>query len=98
MATATPGTLIPTATAGATDVTEAFLWVLNTHTGAVDLTIEWGGVTDPDDLINVDSIPVEAGAYMVIPGWILNGGLIVRAFASQANVLVIFGYTHLLTE
>ena len=98
VATATAGTLIHTAVAGATNLDEVWLWVVNTHTAAVDLTLEWGGVTDPDSLINVDSIPVESGLTLVAPGLLLNGGLIVRAFGSVANVLIIYGYVHNLTE
>ena len=97
VATATAGTLIHTAVAGATNFDEVWLWVVNTHSAAVDLTIEYGGVTDPDSLINVDSIPVESGLTLVCPGLILNGGLVIRAFASSANVLVIYGYVHHLT-
>ncbi|HEA67136.1 hypothetical protein LCGC14_2067720 [marine sediment metagenome] len=98
VATATAGTLIHTAAAGSTNYDEVWIWVVNTHTGAVDLTIEYGGVTDPDSLINKDSIPVEDGLYLVVPGLILQGGLIIRAFASQANVLVIYGYVNQMTE
>ncbi len=98
VATATAGTLIHTATGGATNLDEVVLYVVNTHTGAVDLTIEYGGVTDPDNLINKDSIPVESGLYLIVPGLVLNGGLVIRAFASVANVLIIFGYVHHLTE
>lgn len=96
--TATAGTTIHTAAAGATNLSEIWLWVVNTHTAAVDLTIEYGGVTDPDSLINVDSIPVESGLTLVVPGLVLNGGLVVKAFASVANVLIIYGYVHELTE
>ena len=98
VATATAGTLIHTAVAGATNLDEVWLWVVNTHTGAVDLTIEYGGVTDPDSLINKDAIPVEDGLYLVIPGLVINGGLVIRAFASVASVLIIYGYVNHLTE
>jgi len=97
VATATAGTLIHTAVVGTTNFDEVWLWVVNTHTAAVDLTIEWGGVTDPDHLINIDSIPVEGGLFLVVPGLILQNGLVIRAFGSVANVLIIYGYVHNLT-
>ena len=95
--TATLGTIIHTAVTGVINFDEIWLWALNTHNAAVDLTIEWGGVTDPDSLINFDAIPVEAGPTLIVPGWILQNGLIVRAFASVASVIVIYGYVHNLT-
>ena len=98
VATATAGTLIHTAVAGATNLDEVWLWAVNTHNAAVDLTIEYGGVTDPDSLINKDAIPVEDGLFLVVPGLIINGGLVIRAFASIANVIIIYGYVHNLTE
>ena len=98
VATATAGTLIHTAATGATNYDEVWLWVVNTHNAAVDLTIEYGGVTDPNSLINKDAIPVEDGLYLVVPGLIINGGLVIRAFASVASVLVIYGYVNQMTE
>ena len=95
--TATAGDLIHTAVTGVTNFDEIWIWALNTHNTAVDLTIEWGGVTDPDSLINFDAIPVEAGPTLIVPGWILQNGLIVRAFAPVANVIIIYGYVHNLT-
>ena len=92
VATATAGTAIDTAVAGATSFDRYFLWAVNSHSAAVDLTLEMGGVTDPDDLITYDAVPVEVGRVMVCDGFVLNGGLAVKAFASTANVIVISGY------
>ncbi len=90
--TATAGTAIHTANVGAVIFDRLFLWAVNSHSSAVDLTLEMGGVTDPDDLITYDAVPVEVGRVMVCDGYVLNGGLLVKAFASQANVIVISGY------
>jgi len=89
--TATAGTLIHTAHATATD--EVWLWANNTSTSDVKLTIEFGGVTDPGDLIEV-TIPAEDGLKMVIPGLVLTGGLVVRAFAATTAVINISGYVN----
>ncbi|HEY1191392.1 MAG TPA: hypothetical protein VGE74_27405, partial [Gemmata sp.] len=50
-ATATAGTTIHTAQSGATGWDEIYCWVTNTSASAVNLTIEFGGTTDPDNLI-----------------------------------------------
>jgi hypothetical protein len=87
--TATAGTLIHTADGSAYD--EVYLFAHNSAATAVLLTIEFGGVSDPDDLI-VQTIPSKDGAELVIPGWALSNSLVVRAFAASANVITINGY------
>ena len=98
VATATAGTLIHTAAAGATNYDEVWLWAVNTDAAAVDLTIEYGGVTDPNNLINIDAIPVESGLTLICPGLILQGGLVIRAFGSAASKIVIYGFVNQMTE
>ncbi len=92
-ATATPGTLIHTAVSGTTNWDEVYLFATNNDTVTRTLTVEWGGTTSPDDLVKVD-LEVVKGEYLVIPGFVLQNGLVVRAFASAANVIVIGGYIH----
>ena len=94
-ATATPGTLIHTAVAGTgTDnYDETYIQAMNTDTVARKLTIEWGGVASPDDLIE-QTIDPESGLVWVIPGNRLQNGLVVRAFAATANVITIHGYVN----
>lgn len=95
VATATPGTLIHTAVAGASSFDEIYLWVTNTDTVTRTITIQWGGTTDPDNLIaKAYSITANSPPALIVPGLVLNGGLIVRAFASTANVLLVSGYVN----
>lgn len=95
-AVGTPGTTIHTAVSGTTDYDEIWLWVTNNHTAAVNLTIEFGGTGSPDDLIQL-SVPSKSGIYLVIPGWVLNNSLVVKAFAGIANVLCINGFVNRIT-
>lgn len=93
VAIVTAGTQIhaTSATAGVYD--EIQLWCENTDTVTRRLTIEFGGVTAPDDTI-VQDIPPLQGLFIVIPGIRLGGAgasLSVRGFASAANVLVVNG-------
>ena len=95
-ATATAGTLIHTASSTATTYDEIWLYAQNTDTTARKLTIEWGGTTAPDDLMELTISP-ESGLVLVAPGLILKGNataLIVRAFAATANVVTIHGYVN----
>ena len=98
-ATATAGTLLHTGSTTATTFDEIWLYAVNTSTTSVKLTIEWGGVTSSDDLIE-QSIPAESGLYLISPGLIIKGNataLIVRAFAGTANVVNIAGYVNRIT-
>ena len=95
VATATAGTTIHTAVAGTTANTwdEIWAWAVNSDTAAIKLTIEFGGTTAPDDLIEV-TIPPESGLFQVIPGLILQNGAVMRAFAGSANLIMIHGYVN----
>lgn len=92
--TATAGDTIHTAHATAKD--EVYLYATNTGTAAVLLTIEWGGVTNPDDLLKV-TIPGQSGDYLVTAGKPLSNSLVVKAFASVANVINISGWVNRIT-
>lgn len=97
--TATAGDTIHTAVAGTTAGTfdEIWLWAYNGHTADVSLTIEFGGATVPDQNI-VQTIPFKSGAVMVVPGFILQNGMVVKAFASIANVVSITGFVNSITD
>lgn len=92
-ATTTPGTLIHTAVSNKVEniFDQITLYAINTSASAVKLTIEWGTTTAPDGNIEV-TIPAESGYTLVVPGLILQNGMIVRAFAGTANVLMINGF------
>jgi hypothetical protein len=93
-ATATAGTLLHTA--HATDKDEVHLFCVNSSGSAVKLTLEWGGVSSPDDLIEI-TIPAESGLQLIIPGLVVTGSVVIRAFAASANVLLISGWVNRIT-
>ena len=94
-ATATPGTAIHTVVSGTNqgNYDECWLWAYNSHTADVELTIEFGGTTAPDDNIKV-TVPYKAGLLLIVPGLVLQNGLAVKAFAGTANVIVIQGFVN----
>ena len=92
----TPGTLLHTAVAGTTDLDEIYLWAVNSDTTDRKLTIEFGGVAAPDDLIEV-TIRAEDGYFLVVPGLVLQNAQVVRAFAATANVILIGGFVNRIT-
>jgi hypothetical protein len=98
-ATATAGTTIHTGSSTATTLDEVWIYAQNTDTTDRKLTIEWGGTTAPNDLIEF-TVKAENGLYLIIPGLILKGNatpLVIRAFAATANVVTITGYVNRIT-
>lgn len=86
-------TIIHTSVAGSNDKDEIWIYAMNTDEDYQDLSLLWGGTVHPDDLIRV-TIPPSAGPVLVIPGWILNGANIVKAYAETANVLTLNGFVN----
>lgn len=98
-ATATAGTAIHTASATATTIDELWLYAVNSDTTDRKLTIEFGGVASPDDLIE-QTITAESGLILVVAGLVLQGNatpLVVRAFCATANVVMVGGYVNRIT-
>jgi hypothetical protein len=95
-ATATPGTTIHTGPSVASEIDEVWLYAMNTDTSARKLTVEWGGTSSPDDLIEI-TLPSEPGLVLIAPGLLIKGNatpLLVRAFAETADVVTIHGYAN----
>lgn len=86
--TATPGTTIHTADASAKD--EVSLECANLDSVTRTLVLEVGGVTSPDDHIQID-IPPNIGAIPVMAGRVFSNSKVIRAYCATANVLVIGG-------
>lgn len=98
-ATATAGTTIHTGSTTATTFDEIWLYAVNSDTTDRKLTIEFGGTSAPDDLIE-QTITAESGLILVVPGLVIKGNataLVVRAFAATTNVVMIGGYVNRIT-
>ena len=92
VATASSGTLIHTAHATALD--EIWLYAVNDTATDRLLTIQWGGTTATDDDIEF-TVKAQNGLYLIVPGLILTGGTVVRAYcAAAANAIQISGYVN----
>jgi hypothetical protein len=85
-AASTPGTLIhqTPSVAGTQDVhDQIFIYAINTSNQDQSVTIEFGGTTNPDDLLPYTLAP-DAGLVLIVPGLLLNNNLIVRAYGSSS--------------
>jgi hypothetical protein len=96
-ATATAGTTIHATGTSSSILDEIWLYAYNSDSAAIVLTIEFGGVSAPDDNIKL-SIPATSGLTLVVPGLILSGtgsaASTVAAFAGTTNKIVITGYVN----
>lgn len=97
--TATAGNTIHATGTSSTILDEVTLFAVNTDSPGNDhkLTVEFGGTSAPDDLIEV-TIPAESGLVTVCAGLPLTGsgvaGVTVRAFAASANVINVGGFVN----
>lgn len=92
--TGTPGTLIHTAHATALD--EIWIYLTNTSVSDVVATLQWGGTTDPDDLVK-QTIEARAGLDWIVSGQLLTNSLEARIFAGTANVINAMGWVNRIT-
>ena len=96
-ATATTGTTIHATGTSSSILDEVWLYAYNSATGPVALTVEYGGVTAPDQNI-VISIPATSGLTLVVPGLLLTGtgsaANTITAFAGTTNVITVSGYVN----
>ena len=99
-ATATAGTLIHATGTSSTILDEIWLYAQNDHTADLLLTIEFGGVTSPNNLIR-QTVTSRSGLVLVISGLLLAGdgsaARNVRAFCASANLVTLSGYVNRIT-
>src|SRR4030066_638694 len=84
VAAATLGTTIHTAVTGTSDMDEIWLYAVNSDSTARKLTIEWGGATSPDCLIEY-TVPAEDGLFLGAPGLLLTNALVLSAFCATGH-------------
>ena|SRR3990167_5144021 len=92
--TTATGSIIHTSVTGTTSFDEVWMWAVNTATVSKKLTVEWARSTGSAGQQVEFTVPSEDGAYLIIPGWPLNTGRSVRAFAATASVITAHGYVN----
>ena len=93
------GTLIHTGQTSTSILEEVWIYAQNNHTADVAVRIGFGGVSDPDDIVEY-TVKTKGGLFLVIPGLILKGNatpLTVKAAAGTANVISLSGYVNRIT-
>lgn len=98
-ATATPGTTVHTATSGAGDIDLVTLYAVNNDADGETrtLTVEWGAATDPDNVFTLP-IPCDVGPVIVCERLAIMNSLVIKAFADEANDVVMYGRVERVTN
>ena len=95
--TAATGTLIHTSISGTSasgSFDEVWVWANNTATASKVLGVQWGAKSGENGVTVRFTLPSRDGAYLIIPGWILQNSRIVRAFATTTGVVTMHGYVN----
>ena len=87
---------VHTAVAGTAAWDEIWIYAFNADTVSRVLTLLWGGTTEPDNDIIATLFP-KSGRLLVVDGALLQNGLLVKAYADAANVVLIDGFVNAIT-
>lgn len=92
-------TPIHTALTGTSGFDEVYIWFNNSDASADhQITVAWGGVTDPDHVIQrTISLSKSGVGVLLVPGYVLQNALICSAFADTTNVINATGYVNRIT-
>ena len=82
-----------TAVSGTAAWDEIWIYAFNADTSSRVLTLLWGGTTEPDNDIIV-TLVAKSGRLLVVDGALLQNGLLVKAYADAANVVLIDGFVN----
>lgn len=87
-------TTIHTSSGISSHIDEVWLYASNTDATDRKVSLQFGGTTDPDDIIEV-TVGAEAGLVLLVPGLVLKGGsLVLKGAAAVADKVTVFGYVN----
>lgn len=90
-------TTIHTAIGLVNGLDEVWLYGFNTSASPELLTIEWGGTTDPGQILEKTIPPLGThpdGLITIVPGLMLTNSLLIKAFSASGNTIVLAGYVN----
>lgn len=87
--------LIHTAVSGTSNIDELHIFATNYHASDVTLTVEYGGTGANNEVKFV--LPPNVGLIEIIPSFLLQNGLVVKAYASVGSVINVGGFVNRIT-
>ena len=90
--TAGSGRPVHAAVSSTADFDEVWIYACNSHTSSVNLTLEFGGTSSSERI----SQPIDpsSGLYLVVPGFVVQNGAVISAYASELNKISIYGFVN----
>ena len=83
-----------------TTLDEIWMYAVNSHSADLKVTIQFGGVEEPEDYIEY-TVAAEAGLVLIVPGLILQGktstGLIIKGACATGDEVAVYGYVNRIT-
>ena len=86
---------IHTAVSGTANIDELHIFATNYHTSDATVTIEYGG-TAANNQVSF-TLPPNVGLIEIIPSFLLQNGLVVKAYADVGSVVNIGGFVNRIT-
>ena len=74
------------------EMDEVYLYAYNSHSGDLELTVQWGGGLMADEMKT--TIPFWAGRYLIIDGKLAMSGIQIEAYAESGNLINLDGYVN----
>ncbi len=88
-------TVIHTAVATSTSFDEIYAWAENVTAASQTITLQFGGSTDPGDLlVKGYTIPPNSPPIPIATGQVLNGGLVFTGFSSVSTAINVVGFVN----
>ena len=93
-------TTIHTTPTTTTTLDEIWMYAVNSHSADLKVTIQFGGVEEPEDFIET-TVTAESGLVLLVPGLILQGmastGQIILGAAATGDEVAVYGYVNRIT-
>ena len=89
---------VHTAVAGTSNLDEIWLYATGTTATSRILIVEFGAAGGDKDMVELDVGAEGTGVKLVIPGWLLQNGMVVRAYCPAAsNEINVNGFVNRIT-
>lgn len=97
--TASGGNTIHTGVTGAAEsLDEVWLWVYNSATASREINIVWGSTAALSRFTYTVTGRDKDGWQLIVPGHVIRNELVIKAYATVADVLAIMGFVNRLAS
>jgi len=91
--TGSVSTPIHTSLSGTSSLDEVYLYAYNESLITSTLTIQWGGIIEPNDVVR-SAIPSQSGRTLLVDGKLIQNGLTISAYATSGSFINVDGFVN----